>query len=747
MIDTLTRLLPLLCFLISTNGFSQVLDRKEVPISLSTTPLPFPGAGGLNTPQLSNVDFNNDGVEDLYIFDRVGNAQLAFIRTEEGWSFEPSYIKNFPLLEEWVLLRDYNNDGIQDIFAYAFDGPVGGFIVYTGSYNAQNEIVFERYDFDWLYNMAVFTQATGNVTNIAITNIDYPAVDDVDCDGDMDILTFNLFGGYLELFRNVAVEEGLGLGTLKFELADNCWGKFYESGFAPEVELSTSSGLCATSFTGGEEVEDRSRHAGSTILSLDLNGDDTKDLILGDLSFNNLVALYNTGDCDGAWMTSQDPFFPSENITADINIFPASFYVDVDGDQKRDLMAAPNPINSAEDREALWYYKNMGTDENPSFSFQQTDFLIDQMLDLGSGARPVFVDYNADGLMDMVIGNEGIFQPLGGNKRSSLYLFENVGTISNPSYQLVDDDYLGMSAYVSYYGFTPTFGDLDGDGDEDVLIGEFNGQLFHAENTAGPGAPFEFTPVLYAYMGIDIGLESVPYIVDLDRDGKQDIVIGEYNGVVNFFKNQGTEGEAFFAPDQAIAPNTERLGNLDARTPGSFIGRSSPTIIDSNGSYLFFMGTNKGRIETYTDVELSIYESFEPLQESYGRLREGAVTHCDLADIDNDGLYEMVVGNLRGGIAFFETEIEAADPVSTTSQWLASGYSLFPNPARDRLFLTSDQSEERTVKLFNVSGQLMQDYNWNTSQLELDVSDLPKGVYVVQLLEEQGIFTQKIVVE
>ena len=64
-------------------------------------------------------------------------------------------------------------------------------------------------------------------------------------DGDLDILTFNVGGGYLGFYRNLSIERGFGADSLIFELDDDCWGGFFESGVTTALDLSDEPGDCA----------------------------------------------------------------------------------------------------------------------------------------------------------------------------------------------------------------------------------------------------------------------------------------------------------------------------------------------------------------------------------------------------------------------------------------------------------------------------------------------------------------------
>ena len=90
-----------------------------------------------------------------------------------------------------MLLRDYNNDGVKDIFCYSDIIGIDGVIVYTGKYE-QGKLTFTRKNHGPPFNLLSYKPGTGGTLQIYVSKIDYPAIEDVDCDGDLDILTFNL---------------------------------------------------------------------------------------------------------------------------------------------------------------------------------------------------------------------------------------------------------------------------------------------------------------------------------------------------------------------------------------------------------------------------------------------------------------------------------------------------------------------------------------------------------------------------
>ena len=747
-------LFPLyLVFLLSHSKLAaQAFSMLQVPVTQGGKTLPTPWLGGLSAPQLSAVDLNDDGLDDLHVFDREGNVQLTFLQVRGSggggrYQYAPEYATTFPPVENWMLVRDYNGDGIEDIFCYSDIPGVDGIIVYTGFY-LNKRIAFRRFVFDGPFGLLPFPLPNGNLLPLYVSRADYPAVDDADCDGDLDILTFNLAGGYVEFFQNQSIELGYKRDSLIFRLKDNCWGGFYESGLSEKLDLAPSAGACYRGSSNDLAVT--FRHAGSTLLTLDADGDKDLDMILGDVSFTNLSFLRNGGSCTTAWMNQQDNQFPSYDKPADIPYFPAAFYLDLNFDGKKDLAVAPNAELGSEDQRVIWWYENTGSSEQPRFTFRKDDFLVGDMIDLGTGANPVFVDYNADGKLDLLVGNQSKFQE--SNERNSrVFLYLNTGSPTLPAFTLTDDDWLKLSQFgQNAFGFTPAFGDLDQDGDLDLVMGEEAGQLFFAENTAGTGKPMTFGPLVYGYQGIDVGLASTPQIADLNGDGLPDLIVGERSGNVNYFQNTGSKGKPAFQANPSATPNTAFLGQIDTRQPGYVSGYSAPVLFRQNGAWRLLTGTEDLGLRLYSGIENQLYGNFKLENASVSQLRPGSNTRPALADVDADGLLEMAVGTARGGMLLYKTPWQADGATPTQQAPESEQLNFHPNPARD--WTAFDLGQEflgstLQVNLYQMTGAITRQWQISGSRAELDLSGLPRGLYVVRIKAGERVFVGKLVRE
>jgi hypothetical protein len=732
---------------------AQNFHALETPVFENGQQFANPWVGGMNAPQWSSFDINNDGKKDLYAFDRNGNVHLSFINTDgtpgaTDYKSARFWLNNFPTGQNFVMMRDYNRDGVADMFVSAFDEGLPAFKVYKGRFQ-NGQLFFERILFpEFNYDVIPFMQ-NGQVVNWLeiYNNPDYPAIDDIDGDGDLDILTMNPGANKVLWYKNIALESGFTDEVLMYELADDCWGRFGVVPFSPELVLSTDMELC-TFFTDPDNVDDRV-HGGTTLCTFDNDNDGDKEILYGDLIYPNIIFGENAGTPTKAWMNTQDANFPSNDVPVDITDFPASYHVDVNNDGARDLLFSPNQPSESPDINTVWWYENIGTDELPEFQFIKNDFLSEGILDFGTGALPVFWDVNADGLIDIIVGNKEEFSD--SIKNSYLILLLNIGTEIEPQFEVVDRNWLGLSQYNSEtWAFAPAFGDLDSDGDDDLLIGDRQGFVHYFENIAGAGQPMEFAAPQFIWKNINVGSYSTPFIHDINKDGLLDLLIGERNGTVNYFPNIGSETQPDFYPIEEEAPNNNFFGKINTQFNGSPIGYSQPIVIEFDQTSYVFSGTDAGWIMQYEINQDSLESgSFKLITDRFGNLREGFATRISFADINKNNDYlEAIVGNDRGGVTLFQSPLtidglvneEEAIPIN-------EDLIIYPNPTSQVLFIKSENDNllnSFDYEIINSFGQkIMIQHNY--SGQSIDVGSIPVGVYFLLLKTKSKAFNIKFI--
>ncbi len=697
----------LLCYLFFVAQFYcsaqlQFYPAISIPVTNGNDNLTNAWSGGLNNAQVSNFDLNHDGKKDLFIFDRSRNFPSVFLSNGINYIYAPAYSDSFPKMTSWAFLIDFNNDGEADIFTSnsTLTQNKNSFRVYQNTGTPQLEFT--------LIKDEVKSKYYSNTNTLYVTGTDIPTFADVDNDGDIDLLTFDITGGSIELHSNYSQELYSNSDSVNYVLTNACWGNVHEDPFSSALTLNQT---CAPISLKTE------LHAGSTLCAFDYDNDNDQDVLVGDVLFNGLTFANNGGNAISANITSQDASFPNYNTPININSFPAAFIADIDQNSKKDILISPNNRND-ENYNCLHYYKNTSNNSTGHFELQQKDFLVNTMLDFGSGAYPVFFDYNSDGLLDLLVANDGIYDA--GTQIGKIALLLNTGTSTNPSFNLQNSDIGKLSQY-NIPSMKPTFGDLDNDGDDDMLIGAFNGQIHYFKNKAGAGNTANFEIETPIYQSIDVGAYSTPVLFDISNDGLLDLIIGEQDGNLNYYKNTGSVSAPIFTLQ------SNNFGNINV-SEGFLSGYSVPYFYKNGSNTELLVGCANGSIHHFINIDGNLNGAFTLENTSFSNIHAGIQSSIAMAKITGDDKYFLVAGNKAGGLQLF-SEIE-----SNNVNEIVNTYLLHQFYANQKIHLAFDENIHlQNISIYNVLGEEVIGKNVNENQKIIDITPLSSGCYISKI--------------
>jgi hypothetical protein len=414
---------------------------------------------------------------------------------------------------------------------------------------------------------------------------DAPVLADLDGDGDLDVLT------------------GDAAGELRF--LENT-GTRAAPAFAAEV--SAPFGLTAVGSQSSPSLGDFDDDGDLDALVFDVTGDDAS-------------YFANTG------AATAPAFAPA--VANPFGIDPSGTELapalgDLDGDGDLDLLVGIYGRYT-------FFYRNSGTAAAPAFEAPVFPALGIQLG--GSNTTPALADFDGDGDLDLASGEYA----------GSIVYQENTGTDTTPAFAASPSNPIGLP--ILNTSGSPDLGDLDGDGDLDLLYGLGTGTFALAENTGGASAP-TLAPVVTSPFGLgDVGNEATVELADLDGDGDLDVWSGEYDGGTFLLANTGSA----IAPAFAAAVAVPDLGDVGDDSAPSFLDADGDLDLDA------FVGNSPGDVLFFENTGTETAPDFAgTLTNPFGLTNIGFVAAPTFADLDGDGDLDAVVGTGPGALRFFE---------------------------------------------------------------------------------------------
>lgn len=719
------------------------VGRDTITVIESGNVLKCAWAGGLNFCMASHIDLDMDGKQDLVMFDKSNTFAYGIFRCfinkggtgEVKYIYDAQYNNKFPWVEQWAYFFDYNNDGKADLFTYV----LGGIKVYKNTSTPGNLSFQLRKQ---VIKSNVNPTASPIWGNIFSSPVSVPGFSDIDGDGDLDILTFSSTGVKIEYHKNLCIEKGLNADSLDFELNEYSWGDISEN----NCMVSLNQPIAGE----GSDIEfQKVYHAGSCLMCIDRDNDGDQDLVMGDITCSTVHYCENGGSITNALITDTTKLFPNYPAKAStqvirMNTFPCTYYLDINNDNKRDLIASPNSPTS-ENFTSVWYYQNTSPTPTANFSFVKNNFLQDEMIEVGEGAYPCVIDIDNDGLLDLLIGNHGYYTVNTNLTRITYY--RNIGTTAQPSYSLITRDYAGISSYVTTYtlsGLVPAAGDIDSDGDYDLLLADLYGKINWLENTAGPGNPCNFSVFHNNFFSTG---QSSPYpqVIDVNRDGLLDLLVGIRNGKLAYYKNIGTST----APSYSMITNA--LGNVNVKGDPQLYttdGSTAPFMYDEGGNYKLLCGSINGRIFLYDNIDGNLTGNFNRIDTNVNKINDGPHSTLQYVDINGDGKRDLIVGNHGGGLTFYSSKAPIGINELAQEQNLIS---IFPNPANDVIEIRAENNYagKLMVEITDILGKTLASHSSSSGYMKINCSNMSKGVYFFRInsvVDKQSFYSVKKVI-
>lgn len=287
--------------------------------------------------------------------------------------------------------------------------------------------------------------------------------------------------------------------------------------------------------------------------------------------------------------------------------------------------------------------------------------------------------------------------------------------------------------------------DWDEDGDLDLLLGNYLGNIWYYENTGSRKNP-KLTTIGKLQIGaadIDVGNNAAPVVVDWNNDGKKDLLVGSQTNPLLLYLNRGTNSSPVFLDEKII----EEIS--------LFYGHPDVADMDNDGKKDIVMGDHNGNIYFYKNIgedEAPVFD-VPRLFDVYG-YKVNAEARVEITDWDNDGTLDLLVGSEAGYLTLFHqprlpTRFEQRDEIVPFNLNLHQNY---PNPFNGKTLIPFEVrvAGRISLKIYNPAGEKVKDlldemHGPGKYKIGFDAEGLSSGIYIYVLETPSGRDMKKMI--
>ncbi|MEJ5305059.1 MAG: VCBS repeat-containing protein [Ignavibacteria bacterium] len=334
------------------------------------------------------------------------------------------------------------------------------------------------------------------------------------------------------------------------------------------------------------------------------------------------------------WIRIDSIFTPNEIQAIS---FSSPFFCDIDGDSDLDLFIGSSSLSN------ILFFRNVGSPTEPRF-IRDDNLLKEVNLKEyhNSPSYPFLADLDGDGDYDLILSTF-----------KGLQFYRNVGDKNYPIFFKIDNFFFEVNKFTGNDA-KPALVDIDGDGDLDLFIGigeslfggPVAGTVIGFRNTGRKTFP-RFVRDKALTTGIaDLGLNAFPAFVDLNGDGKYEILIGRDQNTFAYFINAGTKKN----PKWIRQPIT--FGDFEKK---SYWKNPTFADIDNDGDMDLIYGSGDGELYFYRNIGTRKNPKFKLEAQLFEPIRiAGGSPSVSFADFDKDGDYDLLSGDYLGGFQYFK---------------------------------------------------------------------------------------------